>query len=467
MNDPGQVKELEHEKIGRLMWKYFVPAFAGMMANALYNIVDRIYIGQGVDALALSGLSVVFPLMIIIMAFGMLVGMGSAVRISLSLGEKDYNRANRILGNGAFLAFSLGLILMITGILVRSKVLQIFGAGPETLKYATDYFTIILFGVPFSMTGYALNNIIRAEGNPRIAMVSIFISAGLNAVLDPIFIFGFDMGVKGAAWATVISQFVLFAWVIIHFRSRKSVARLEYANISPDSYIIRYIISIGFAPFAMNVAASIVTAVMNTQFIKYGGDISVGAMGIVSSSTMMLVMTIISINMAIQPIIGFNYGAGLYCRVKETILKAIKYATLVATGGWLICMLIPGLVISIFNHDSMELRAAGVMGLRIYCAVLPVVGFQIIASNYFQAIGQAKLATFLSLLRQIIVLLPLVIILPHFWGVEGAWIANPVSDFVAAVISFMFFRRELKKLQCSIDEPGDKPVAIPVPSDHY
>jgi putative MATE family efflux protein len=392
--------------------------------------------------------------MIIIMAFGMLVGIGSAVRISLSLGEKDYNRANRILGNALFLAFTLGIVLMITGFLVRDKVLMLFGAGPETLKYASDYFVIILAGIPFAMTGYALNNIIRAEGNPRIAMVSVFISAGVNIVLDPILIFGFHMGVKGAAYATIFSQFILFAWVLLHFRGKKSIVKLVIPNIYPDPYIIKHIVSIGFAPFAMNAAASVITAIMNTQFIKYGGDISVGAAGIVNSATMMMVMTIISINMAIQPIIGFNYGAGLYCRVKETAVKAIKYATLVATGGWLICMLIPGLVISIFNSDNMELRQAGIMGLRIYCAVLPVIGFQIIASSYFQAIGKAKLATFLSLLRQIIVLLPLILLLPKFWGVEGVWIANPVSDLVAAVITYIFFRNELRKLNCGISTAG-------------
>ena len=448
MSDPKQVRELEHEKIGKLMRRYFMPAFAGMMANALYNIVDRIYIGQGVDALALSGLSVIFPLMIIFMAFGMLVGMGSAVRVSLSLGEKDYGRAERILGNAAFLGITIGIVLAVTGFLLRDRMLEVFGAGPETLRYATDYFSIILAGVPFATTGYALNNIIRAEGNPRIAMYSIFISAGLNIILDPVFIFGLDMGVKGAAYATIISQGVLFVWVLTHFRSRKTMLRLNIPRMHPDPYIIRHIISIGFAPFAMNVAASLVTGIMNRQFIKYGGDIAVGAMGIVFSSTMMLVMTIISINMAIQRIIGFNYGAGLYCRVRETVTKAIRYATMVAVGGWLICMLVPGVVVSMFNSDNMELRAAGIMGLRIFCAVLPIVGFQIIASNYFQAIGKARLATFLSLLRQIIVLLPLILILPHFWAVEGVWIANPISDTVSAIITFFFFRREVKKLRC-------------------
>ncbi len=462
MTDSRQVYELEHEKPGKLMWKYFVPAFASMMANALYNVVDRIYIGQGVDALALSGLSVVFPLMIIIMAFGMLVGMGSAVRISLSLGEKDYQRANRILGNALFLSVVLGFVLMGAGFLVRDRVLQIFGAGPETIQYASDYFTIILLGTPLAMTGYALNNIIRAEGNPRIAMYSMFISAGLNVILDPIFIFVLGMGVKGAAIATVISHLVLFVWVLAHFRSRRSVTRLTLANIKPDPYILKYIISIGFAPFAMNVASSIVWGVMNTKFIKYGGDISVAALGIVNSATMMLVISIISLNMAVQPIIGFNYGAGLLCRVKETIMKAIRYATLIAIGGWLICMLLPGAIVSIFNSDSRELREAGIMGLRIYCAVLPVVGFQIIASNYFQAIGKARLATFLSLLRQIIVLLPLIFILPHFWGIAGVWIANPISDFVAAVISFIFFRREINKLSCDTPVEGrQRPIVSP------
>ncbi|MFZ2287869.1 MAG: MATE family efflux transporter [Bacteroidales bacterium] len=454
MADLRQVHDLEHEKIGKLMWRYFLPAFASMMASTLYNIVDRIYIGQGVDALALAGLSVIFPLMIIITAFGMLVGIGSGVRISLSLGEKDYGRANRILGNALFLAVTTGLVLMITGFIVKDRVLLIFGAGPETMKYASDYFDIILAGIPFATTGYALNNIIRAEGNPRIAMYSMFISAGLNIILDPIFIFALGMGVKGAALATIISQLVLMVWVLMHFLSNRSVAKLSLANVYPDLYIIKYIVSIGFAPFAMNIASSIIMAVMNTMFIKYGGDISVGALGIVNSATMMLVITIVSINIATQPIIGFNYGAGLYCRVKEAALKAIKYAVLVATAGWLVCMLMPGVVISIFNSDNLELRRAGVLGLRIYTAVLPVVGFQIIASTYFQAIGKARLATFLSLLRQIIVLLPLILIFPHFWGVTGVWIANPVSDMVAAVISFLYFRREMDKLQCDIPVTG-------------
>ncbi len=465
MTDPKQVRDLEHEKIGKLMWSYFLPAFAGMVANSLYNIVDRIYIGQGVDALALAGLTVIFPLMIIFMAFGMMVGMGSAVRISLSLGEKNYKRAEQILGNAALLSFATGIVLAVIGFIFKDEALHLFGAGPDTLRYASDYYEIILFGVPFGMTGYALNNIIRAEGNPRTSMISIFISAGVNIILDPILIFGFNMGVKGAAYATIFSQLVLFIWVFAHFRGSKCVVRLHKVNLKPDTFIITHILSIGFAPFAMNIASSVVTGIMNTMFIQYGGDISVGAMGVVNSATIILIMAIISLNMANQPIIGFNYGAGHYCRVKTAIQLAMKYATLIAIGGWLICMLIPGTIVSVFNTKSAELRTAGIMGLRIYCAALPVVGYQIIASSYFQAIGKAKLATLLSLLRQLIVLLPLIIILPHFWGVQGVWIANPVSDVVAAIISFLFFRREFKKLVC--DETGKQPEPVSLPAATY
>jgi len=461
MADPGQVRDLEHEKIGKLMWKYFLPSFAGMLANSLYNIVDRIYIGQGVDALALSGLSVVFPLMIIFMAFGMLVGMGAAVRISLSLGEKNYARANKILGNALFMTVTLGIALSVTAYLLKEPALRLFGAGPETIKYASEYYGIIIAGVPFGLTGYALNNLIRAEGNPRSSMISIFISAGVNIILDPILIFGFDMGVKGAAYATIFSQFILFVWVLVHFRGKRSVLKLQKINIRPDPVIIKLIITIGFAPFAMNIASSVVTGIMNTQLIKFGGDIAVGAMGIVNSATILMVLAIISINMATQPIVGFNYGAGLYCRVRTAVLLAMKYATLVAVGGWLICMILPGSIISVFNSDNMELRAAGIMGLRIYCAVLPVIGFQIIASSYFQAIGMAKIATLLSMLRQLIVLLPLVLILPKFWGIEGVWIANPVSDVVAAVISFIIFRREFKKLVCNVPAEHTEQVSVP------
>lgn len=446
MQESSQATELREKSIGSLMLKYYFPAFAGVVVNSLYNVVDRIFIGQGVGSMALAGLSVVFPIMIVYMAFGMLVGSGGAVRISINLGKKDYNRAERVLGNSVTLALVLGIVAVTIGFLVKEPILYFFGAGEETFRHANDYLDIILLGAPFGMLGYSLNNMIRAEGNPKVAMYSMFISAGLNIILDPIFIFVLDLGVRGAAMATVISQIVLCIWVMVHFRSKRSIIKLKLRNLKPVGEIIMYIVTIGFASFAMQIAASVVYGLFAKQLIIFGGDIAVGAMGIINSITIILVMAIVAINMASQPIIGFNYGARNFDRVLTTVNLGIKAATLIAVGGWLLCMLIPGQIVGLFNSDDAELLRKGVEGLRIYTALLPVVGFQIIASNLFQSIGKAKLATILSLLRQVIFLIPLLAILPGFFGLIGVWMAMPVSDFLASITSFIFLRRELRKL---------------------
>jgi putative MATE family efflux protein len=319
------------------------------------------------------------------------------------------------------------------------------------------------------MLGYSLNNMIRAEGNAKVAMYSMFISAGLNIILDPIFIFYLDMGVKGAALATVISQIVLCIWVILHFRSRRSIIKLKIKNLSPVGEIIIYIVTIGFASFAMQIAASVVHGLFAKQLIVFGGDIAVGAMGIINSIAIILVMSIVAINMASQPIVGFNYGARNYGRVLKTVSLGIKAATMIATGGWLLCMLIPGYIVGLFNSDDSELLRKGVEGLRIYAALLPVVGFQIVASNLFQSIGKAKLATFLSLLRQVIFLIPLLAILPEFFGLAGVWMAMPVSDFFASITSFIFLRREMLKLalqkrKCVKQDPMEKNPVPGIPA---
>lgn len=466
MQESNKVTELRERSIGPLMLKYYFPAFAGVAVSSLYNIVDRIFIGQGVGSLALAGLSVVFPIMIVYMAFGMLVGSGGAVRISINLGKKDYSRAERVLGNSVTLALVLGVVAVIIGFLVKEPILHFFGAGEETFMYANEYLEIILPGAPFGMLGYSLNNMIRAEGNPKTAMYSMFISAGLNIILDPIFIFGLGMGVRGAAMATVISQIVLCIWVIAHFRSKRSTIRLRLANLKPVMEIMIYIITIGFASFAMQIAASVVHGLFARQLIYHGGDIAVGAMGIINSAAIILVMSIVAINMASQPIIGFNFGARNFGRVLTTVNLGIKAATLIATGGWLLCMLAPGQIVGLFNSDDQELLKKGVEGLRIYAALLPVVGFQIIASNLFQSIGKAKLATFLSLLRQVIFLIPLLAILPGLFGLTGVWFSMPASDFLASITCFIFLRRELRKLALQkhkcVKRSSESPEPVPV-----
>lgn len=449
------IKELEELDIRSLLWKYFLPAFTGVIVNALYNIVDRIFIGRGVDALALSGLSAVFPLMLIIFAFGMLVAIGANVRISINIGKKDYKKAEWVLGNAVTLGIIISALLTLFGYIYRYPLLRVFGAGEGAMPYALEYFEYILFANIFGTIGFILNNVCRAEGNPKTAMYSLFISAGTNTVLDPIFIFGFDMGVKGAAIATIIAQFVLCIWVISHFFSKRSVLKLHFNNLRPNWKIVYYIVTIGFAPFSMQLAASAVQAVLNTQLIRYGGELAVGAMGIINSVAQLLVMSITALNIASQPIIGFNYGAQHLARVRKTLITCIKAATLVATAGFAVTQLFPGVIVRIFNTDNSELFELGKEGLRKFTILFPLVGFQIITGSYYQSIGKAGIAAFLSLLRQVIILIPILFILPDFTGLNGVWFANPLSDVISAAITAVFLIRALKQLPSDNKIPSE------------
>jgi len=444
--DKGRSKELGEKNIAGLIWKFFWPAFIGVSANALYNIVDRIFIGRGVGALALSGLSVVFPIMILVAAFGMLIGIGAGVRISINMGKKEFNLAERVLGNGFVLMIILGLLVTVIGFIVKTPMLRSFGANDQTIGYAQDYLNIILLGSVFQIVGFSMNSIIRSEGSPRNAMFSMLVSAGVNVILNPIFIFGLGMGVKGSAIATVISQFILMVWVISHFRSKRSVLRLKLENMRLDWVIIWQIFTIGMAPFAMQIAGSLVQATYNTQLIKYGADVAVGAMGIINSVAILIVMAIVSINMATQPIIGYNFGAGNYGRVRQVWNIGIKAATVISIIAFILVELFPGAIVRLFNNNDPQLYAIGISGIRIFVLMFPLVGWQIICSNYFQSIGKAKISLFLTLLRQVIVLLPLLTILPMHWGINGIWFASPIADFIASCVVFIFFRIERKKL---------------------
>ena len=454
-------KDLEQQKIGRLMWQYFVPAFIGVMMNAMYNIVDRVFIGRGVGAMALSGLSVIFPIMILVAAFGMLIGVGAGVRISINLGKKDYHQAEKVLGNGLSLMVIVSLLVTILGFVVKNPLLRSFGATNETIGYANDYLDIILLGTIFQVIGFSLNNIIRSEGNAKIAMYSMLLSAGTNLVLDPIFIFGLKMGVQGAAIATVISQILLTVWVLRHFNSSRSVVKLHLRNLKLEPVIIFRIVSIGMAPFAMQLSASLVQAVFNRQLIHFGSDVAVGAMGIINSVIIMIIMSMIAINMALQPIVGFNYGARQFDRVKEAWFLAMKSATWVAIISFLVVQIFPGEIIRLFNNENEELFKTGVKGLRIFALMLPVVGYQVIVSSYFQSIGKAGIAMFLTLLRQVIVLTPLLFILPQFFKLTGVWMASPISDFISACIVLVVTLREVKILnKLQTDEVTEKEPVI-------
>lgn len=444
------VYELENAKVSSLLWKYFWPAFTGVVINSLYNVVDRIFIGQGVGSIALSGLSAVYPIMLILMAFGMLIGMGAGVRISINLGKKDYKRAEWVLGNSFILMLIVSAFITVLGFTIKDPLLRLFGVSTDTMDIANEYLNIILYGAVFNVVGFSLNNLIRSEGNAKIAMYSMLISAGTNIVLDPIFIFLLDMGVAGAAYATIISQLILCIWVIKHFRSDRSVIRLSATNFKLNPQIIWYIISIGFAPFSMQIAGSFVQGLYNIQLIKFSNDVAIAAMGVINSVAMLIVMTVIAINMAAQPIFGFSHGAKHYQRVKETLKICMTAATGIAVIGWILVQLFPETMVLAFNSTDKELLQVGAKGLRTFLIALPIVGFQIIVGNYFQSIGRAGVSTLLTLMRQVILLIPILFILPDYLGLDGVWFAGPISDVGSAMIAGIFIIREFRKLNTQI-----------------
>ncbi len=439
-------QELGQAPVGKLLWKYFVPAIIGVAANTLYNLVDRIYIGQGVGALALSGLTVTFPIMIISMAFGMLVGMGSAALVSIRLGEGKRGEAEKILGHAFVLLAGISLSVSALGLLLRDPVLRIFGAGAQTLGYAREYITIILLGNVFQGVGFGLNNLIRAEGHARVAMTTMILGAAMNIVLDPIFIFVFKMGVTGAALATVISMAATCAWVLAHFTGRRSLLRLRRRHLRLERRVVRDILAIGMAPFAMQLAGSVVNALFNVQLIRFGGDLAVGAMGIINGAAMMVVFCVIAVNMAAQPIIGFNYGARQFLRVKRTLKIALVAAAGITGVGFLAVQIFPAALIGLFSRHDPRLLAIGTRGMRILLAAFPAVGPQVVSSNFFQAIGKARISMLLNMLRQVILLIPLVLLLPPLLGIDGVWLAGPLADAAAAAITAWAVKREVRHL---------------------
>lgn len=445
----NQTKELGTESIGKLLFKFSVPAITGMIVNALYNIVDRIYIGhiKGVGSDALSGLAITFPISVIIMAFGMLVGMGATAVISIRLGEKNKESAENILGNALVLVTIITLIVSLLGILFLDKFLILFGASENTLPYAKAYIQIILMGAVFQNIGFGINNIIRAEGNPKMAMLTMVFGAIINIILDPILIFGFNMGIEGAAIATIISQAFNTLWVLKYFifKNSGSILKIKKVNLKLRLDIARDIFAIGMSPFSMQIASSAVAVLYNRGLYTYGGDVAVAAMGILNSISMIIFMPIFGISQGMQPILGYNYGAKLYERVLKTLKLSIISGTCIAIIGFALVQLFSKLLIGVFVGNNPDLINLGSRGLRIDLIVLPILGFQILGASYFQAINEAKTSMILSVLRQVIVLIPLILILPIFFQLDGLWFSQPCADLIATALTAFFLRKSIKK----------------------
>ncbi|OLN32526.1 MATE family efflux transporter [Desulfosporosinus metallidurans] len=438
-------QQLGEEKIGKLLLSYSVPAIIGMLVNGLYNIVDRIFVGRGVGSLALSGIAISFPITLAIMAFGMLIGIGATSVISIRLGQQKREEAERIVGNAFSLLVGISLIITLLGYLFMDPLLVGLGASSEVLPYAKQYISVLLGGAVFQSIGFGMNNFIRAEGNPRIAMYTMILGAVLNTILNPIFIFGLHIGVAGSALATVISQFVTAAWVMYYFLGNKAMLKLRLRNLQPEWILVKDILGIGLSPFAMQLVGSFVTVFLNNALAIHGGDLSIAAMGVITSITMLIFMPIFGIGQGVQPILGFNYGARRYDRVKQALKLAVIGATGVMIFGFLIVELFPAALMSLFSTDP-ELVRIGASGMRIYLMMLPIIGFQVTVVGYFQATGKPRKSLFLSLSRQLIFLVPMIWILPKFWGLSGVWLASPVSDFASAVLTAVWLSQDLKLL---------------------
>jgi putative MATE family efflux protein len=445
-------KQLATENIGKLIWQYSIPAIIGTVVMALYNIVDRIFIGQGVGPLAISGLALTFPFMILLMAFGMLIGAGSASRISITLGENNNDKAEKILGNAFTLTFIISGTVIVISYIFMHDLLRLFGGTQKTIQYAEDFMKIIIPGGILSALNYGFNNIMRASGYPRKAMYTMIICAVLNAILAPIFIFGFHWGIQGAAIATNISYLVGTIWVLAHFIDKKSNIRFYRKNFRLEKDIVKSIISIGMSPFSMQLATCFVIILVNTTLIKHGGDLAIGAFGIVNSLNTLIVMIIIGLNQGTQPIVGYNFGAKSYSRM----FKTLKYSAIIGTGitcfGFIIGTFFPMFVVSFFTRDA-ALQAIAAKALRISVFMFPIVGSQIVVTNFFQSIGKAKISIFLSLTRQFLFLIPALLVLPSTYGLTGAWAAMPFSDGLSSIVSattIFYFIRKFKERNKSI-----------------
>lgn len=440
------VNKLASEKIGKLLWNYSLPAIIGTVVMSLYNIVDRIFIGQGVGSLAISGLALTFPFMNVLLAFGMLIGAGSASRISITLGQNDKEKAEKILANAIILTFLISGTAIILSLIFMNDLLMLFGGTANTVKYAYDFMIIIVPGGIFTALYFGLNNIMRSSGYPQKAMFNILLGAIINIILDAIFIFVFDWGIQGAAIATVISYFVGTVNVAAHFFSKTSNLRFHWKYFKLEWEIVKSILSIGMSPFSMQMGASLVVVIINSTLLKYGGDFAIGAYGIINSIMMLVVMFIIGLNQGAQPIVGFNYGAGNYDRMFKTLRYTIIIASVFSVVGFIVGRFFSELSVSLFTTDD-GLKQIAANALKIGVTMFPLIGFQIVIANFFQSIGKAKMSIFLSLTRQFIFLVPAIFILPLFWGLNGAWASMPLSDGLASIVSFTTFLLFYKKFK--------------------
>ncbi len=446
MSNKQAALELGTKPIGTLLAQYALPAIVAMVASSLYNMIDSIFIGQGVGALAISGLAITFPFMNLSAAFGAAIGVGSSTFLSVKLGQRDYGIANSILGNCVMLNILVGIVFGGVCLLFLEPILRFFGASAYTMPYAKDYMEIILLGNAVTHLYLGLNAVLRAAGKPKMAMYLTIFTVILNAVLDPLFIYTFRLGIRGAAYATVLSQLVALGWQWMLFSKKSELLHFDYDKFKIKKRIVSSIVSIGISPFSMNACACLVVIFINNTLADYGGDMAVGAYGIANRVAFVFVMVTFGVCQGMQPIAGYNYGAQNYSRLKEVLRLSVMAGTAVCAFGFLIAMVCPRLVARLFTTDE-ALIAMSVTALRYIMAMFIIIGAQMVITNFFQSIGKAKVSIFLSLSRQLIFLVPALMVLPKVMGLDGVWLAMPLSDAIAAIMAYGMLWMYMKKLK--------------------
>lgn len=451
--------ELGTRRIGTLLKEYAVPGIIAMTASSLYNMVDSIYIGhiKDVGSYAISGLAVTFPLMNLSTALGTLVGVGAATMMSVLLGQKNYDAANKVLANEVTLNTIIGVIFTTIVLCFIDPILTFFGASSNTLPFARDYMSIILYGNVVTHLYFGLNNLIRSAGNPKLAMKLTLFTVISNSVLDPVFIFGLGLGIKGAAIATVLCQLMSLAYSLWYFSDQKKFIHLPKTFFRFDARVAHSMLTIGMGPFLMNAAACLVTLFVNQQLLKYGGDLGIGAYGIVNRISFLFVMIVMGLNQGMQPIAGYNFGARQYSRVKDVYMLTMKFATIIMFIGFLIAEVCPGTAVAIFTNDP-ELKEIATKGIRLMNVAFPIVGFQMVSTNLFQCLGMVNKSIFLSLTRQLLFLIPSLYLLPLWVDVKGVWLSYPTADAISTFATLFFMVRLISNLKKLKD--GDDPAIL-------
>ena len=440
----GVPVELGTEKIRKLLLQYAVPSIIAMSCSSLYNLVDSIFIGQFAGGYALAGLALTFPLMNLGTAFSSMIAVGASANIGIFLGKKDYPMAQKVLGNVVTLNFIIGILYMVGVLAFLDPILYFFGASENTIAPAREYMQIILGGNIISHTYFALNAVLRATGLPRKAMNASIYTVVINAVLDPLFIWLW--GIRGAAMATIIAQCISLAWVIYVLCDRNHVVHFQKGGYKLQKWIVKRILSVGMSPFFMNSTACLVVIVFNQGLKQYGGDMAIAAYGIVHKLTFLFIMVVMGLNQGMQPIASYNFGARLYSRLKETVTLTAICAIAVTSTGFIICEIFPRTLVMMFTSDESLIEVAA-KGLRISFMFYPIVGFQMVTSNFFRSIGYAGTSIFLSLTRQLLFLLPLMFILPHFFGLGGIWASMPAADLISCIVSASMMVYHLRRLK--------------------